>query len=836
MLLSTEGIILGWNRQAEALYGYAAEEAIGRPVGFLHIDAAAGMQEAAQEIRNAQALGRHDAEGWNRQARGSVFWAASTFVMLPESCLGVRACARMVVDLTPYKALAARLPLVVTGSWRWNPATGMVAVSPQCMRMLGRAGNAPVQARAWVQRVHAEDRRLLRQLMRQKPRPVAAPAETASQRPPMQAELRMRTGDGQYRWFRLQAEWRREGATGLQLLGTGVDVHDARPAREDSERLARVLQSCARGVEGNAGNDAALRLLAEIFRDTHRLRTGETARQMEQDRIRASLAVLTDSVLVADGAGCIDYLNPAAERMTGWTLAEARGLPAQSLLSIRFPQAAHETDLITDCLAAGPGEARFRHGLLRSRAGKEHAVDVTASPIHGADGHLVGVAIGLHDVTAIHALLNTIAHQASHDPLTGLLNRREFEARLQAALEQARAGCESAALIYLDLDQFKIVNDTCGHAAGDALLQQLARAYRAAAREVDTFARLGGDEFALVIARCTTDEAGRVAARLLDATTTFRFDCGGRTFRVGASIGVVPITARAASVEQLMRLSDHACYLAKEHGRNRIHVHREKDAAMSRRMNDMHWVGRLNEALRGDSLALYYQPIAPLSQDGGKLHYEILLRLKERDGGCVGPGAFLPAAERFDLMPAIDRWVLKKVLEWLEGEPEHVERLDMATINLSRRTLADESFQQYAIACLEKSPVPAHKLCFEITENGAIADPVRTIRFIETLKDRGCRFSLDDFGTGMTSFSYLKLLPVDFIKIDGSFVTMMKDSAVDREMVRFTNEISHIMGRRTIAEYVADAAIYERLRALQIDYAQGNWIGAPRPLDANMAQ
>lgn len=616
-------------------------------------------------------------------------------------------------------------------------------------------------------------------------------------------------------------------------------AHEARLAQEESEQLACALRACNGSVPAGSSEGAVARVLMDMFDDVRALQEAQASLTAERERAHTTLRLLTDSVIITDAQGRIEYLNPAAERMTGWPLDEARGVAVASVLRLHSPREAADADLVVECLdAAKAAHAAntFRHCMLRSRFGREFAVDVSTAPMHGADGGLLGTVIALHDVSAMHALLQTLAHQASHDSLTGLLNRREFETRLQSALDYVRNGSGNAALIYLDLDQFKIVNDTCGHAAGDALLQQLARAYRGVVRDRDAFARLGGDEFALVVDRCSANEASRVADKLLEATESFRFDYCGRMFRIGASIGVVPITARATSVEQLMRLADHACYLAKENGRHRMHVHGDKDAAMTRRLKDMQWVGRLNDALRGDSLELFYQPIAAVSHEGGLLHYEILLRLRNRDGTRIGPADFLPAAERFDLMPAIDRWVLKRVLEWLEGEPEHVDRLEMATINLSRRTLADESFQQYALTCLDNSSVPPDKLCFEITENGAIADPARTIRFIETLKRRGCRFSLDDFGAGMTSFSYLKLLPVDFIKIDGSFVTMMAESAVDHEMVRFANEISHVMGRRTIAEYVSDASIYERLRELRIDYAQGNWIGAPRPLEARMWQ
>lgn len=825
MLLCPEGTILSWNACAERLYGYPAGDVIGRHVSILHGDGQ-DMRKTLDALQAAHRNGMHRADVWNRRRDGSLFWSGCSLLPLPCEDRRSTLFARVAVDLTPCRRFHEQ---TATGRWRWNPQTDSVAVSQRFLHMLGLDQPLAARTRDWLDRVHGDDRRLLRR--------AATQAWSCEAQPSLSTDLRLRNGEGSYRWFRLRVQWQRVGMTGPHLLlGSGIDIHEARLAQEESDQLICALQACADGSRDGPTENVVARVLKEMFEDVRALQETQATLAAERERAHITLRLLTDSVIITDAAGLIEYLNPAAERMTGWPLDEARGAAVSSVLRLHSPHEPAGTDMLDECLGVGNAASTFRHCMLRSRFGREFAVDVSMAPMQDGQSRLLGTVLALHDVSPMHALLQTLAHQASHDSLTGLLNRREFEARLQSALDYVRDGCGNAALIYLDLDQFKIVNDTCGHAAGDALLQQLARAYRGVLRDRDAFARLGGDEFALVVDRCSAAEAARVADKLLEATEYFRFDYCGRVFRIGASIGVVPITARATSVEQLMRLADHACYLAKENGRHRVHVHGDKDHAMTRRLKDMHWVGRLNDALRGDSLELFYQPIAAVNQEGGLLHYEILLRLKERDGTRIGPADFLPAAERFDLMPAIDRWVLKRVLEWLEGEPEHVDRLEMATINLSRRTLADESFQQYALTCLDNSPVPADKLCFEITENGAIADPARTIRFIETLKDRGCRFSLDDFGTGMTSFSYLKLLPVDFIKIDGSFVTMMAESAVDREMVRFANEISHVMGRRTIAEYVSDASIYERLRELRIDYAQGNWIGAPRPLEARMWQ
>jgi diguanylate cyclase (GGDEF)-like protein len=382
----------------------------------------------------------------------------------------------------------------------------------------------------------------------------------------------------------------------------------------------------------------------------------------------------------------------------------------------------------------------------------------------------------------------------------------------------------------MDLDQFKIVNDTCGHAAGDDLLKMLANTYALHVRERDTLARIGGDEFALIVEHCEIDEALSVAHKILEATRNFRYACKDQLFQLGVSIGLTPIDGGAISVEETMRRADHACYIAKERGRNRIYVHYQGDVDFAQRRSDMHWVTRLTHAFQHDQLQLYCQPILSLGEDSVLQHYEILLRMRNGSSGPVLPSNFLPAAERYDVILKIDRWVLRRTLEWLSQHAEHTATLDMCSINLSRRSLADQTFHAYAADLIDASGVPANKLCFEITEHGAIADMQKTIAFIKALSARGCRFSLDDFGTGMTSFSYLKQLPVDFIKIDGSFIQMMSSSPVDYKMVRFTNDISHMMGRKTIAEYVSEPAILERLRAIGVDFAQGFCIGRPRPL------
>ena len=598
--------------------------------------------------------------------------------------------------------------------------------------------------------------------------------------------------------------------------------------RDDGARLH--LDVTSRTIVDNDGTE---RLAVAVLHDVTELKKAELAAATEKERALVTLAAITDGVITSDQNGRIGTVNPAAERMTGVCQKDAEGKTLRELL--QFEEAGGSAVMLAAverCLKERRVLASMPHLTLVSRGGEQFAVDSALAPVILGDGELIGSVLTLHDVTESKRLMRRLGFEASHDALTGLVNRREFEVRLKRALERARhSSGGNAALLYLDLDQFKIVNDTCGHPAGDELLKLLANTYVEHVRERDTLARIGGDEFALIVEHCEVDEALAVAQKILEATRNFRYACKGRLFQLGVSIGVTPIDRSTASVEEAMRRADHACYIAKERGRNRIYVHYQGDLDLAQRRSDMHWVTRLTHAFQNEQLQLYYQPIMSLGSEHQEMqHYEILLRLRNGRGGPIGPGSFLPAAERYDVILKIDRWVLSRTLEWLSSNKEHTKALEMCSINLSRRSLGDASFHKYAADLIDASDVPAEKLCFEITEHGAIANMQKTIAFIEALSARGCRFSLDDFGTGMTSFSYLKQLPVDFIKIDGALIQLMSSSEVDYEMVRFTNDISHKMGRQTIAEYVSDLTILASLRDIGVDFAQGYCIGRPRPL------
>lgn len=426
----------------------------------------------------------------------------------------------------------------------------------------------------------------------------------------------------------------------------------------------------------------------------------------------------------------------------------------------------------------------------------------------------------------------TIRHMAYHDPLTGLANRHQFERCLTDALATARDLNVQHTLLYLDLDQFKVVNDTCGHVAGDELLRQLASLLHGQVRESDTVARLGGDEFGILLENCPLDGGQRIAAQMLQAINDYRFCWLGKSFAIGASIGLVAINRASAGLADLLGRVDVACYAAKDLGRNRLHVFRDDDMELARRQGEMQWVSRLQWALEHERFTLYRQGIHALDGTPGPWGCEVLLRLRDEAGQLVGPGAFLPAAERYNLAPAVDRWVVGHLLQYLArhhrpdgGQPPRF------FINLSGATLNDDGFDDHLRALLRATQVPPSMLCFEITETAAIANLSRAMSFIEAIRAEGCKFALDDFGAGLSSFTYLKTLPVDFLKIDGDFVRDITHDPMDRAIVEAINQIGHAAGLKTVAEFVEDEATRLELVRLGVDYAQGYGLHRPEPLD-----
>lgn len=425
-----------------------------------------------------------------------------------------------------------------------------------------------------------------------------------------------------------------------------------------------------------------------------------------------------------------------------------------------------------------------------------------------------------------------LSYQESHDSLTGLLNRREFERRLQELLRQNSSQAIEHAVCHINIDRFKVINETCGPAAGDELLVELAELFRKRIRHRDILARIGGDEFGVIMRDCSLEHAEHVAENLLTLLGELRFDWHGKRYAVGASLGLVPLTDPDSSVSNVLCVADAACHAAKDKGGHRVFMFNDDDAELAKRHGHMRWVSRINRALDEDRFRLSFQPIAPLEPtDQPPVHYELLIRMQDEFGNMIAPGAFLPAAELYSLSTKLDRWVLSSAFEWLDNHPRHVDELSLCAINLSGHSLGDDQFLDFVVDLFVTSRVPASKICFEITETAAIANLELASRFIETLKALGSRFALDDFGSGLSSFAYLKTLPVDYLKIDGMFIRDINEDPIHRAMVQSINEVGHLMGMETVAEFVENDAIIDVLRELGVDYAQGYGICPPRPLE-----
>jgi diguanylate cyclase (GGDEF)-like protein/PAS domain S-box-containing protein len=555
----------------------------------------------------------------------------------------------------------------------------------------------------------------------------------------------------------------------------------------------------------------------------------EEALFREKESAQITLRSIGDGVITTNARCIVEYLNPTAEDLTGWKLEAAQGRPIDDI----FRGFHEETcEPLENPLAVAIRRRRatksIRPTLLIRRDGNELYIESTAAPIRDGLGEVTGGVLVFHDVSESRELNRRLSYQASHDILTGLVNRREFESRLERALKSAKAGEGNYAICYFDLDQFKVINDSCGHTAGDALLGQLGALLKSKIRWRDTLARLGGDEFGVLMECESLDEAIALSDSLREAVQSFRFNWDDRSFRLSASVGVVPISVDSDDVTSVLSAADSACAAAKEAGRNRVHAYHMNDIELMRRRREMQWAARINTALEESRFELFRQVIMPLQRADEGAHYELLLRMRDEHGNLVSPELFITAAERYGITTSIDRWVIQNALRWLMSDGEERARLSLCSINLSGKSLTDDKFQAFVVDELRRSGIDASKICFEITETAAIASFSQANRFITSLRELGCKFALDDFGTGMSSFAYLKHFPVDFLKIDGSFVKEILHDPIDREMVRSINEIGHLTGKRTIAEFAENTEILNMLREMKVDYAQGYAISEPR--------
>ncbi len=559
----------------------------------------------------------------------------------------------------------------------------------------------------------------------------------------------------------------------------------------------------------------------------------ETAVFQAKERAQVTLQSIGDGVITTDAEGRIDYMNPVAESLTGWESREASSQLISDVVTVidETTRSPSESPVMR-CLREGQILGLAEHTVSVARRGQEITIQDSAAPIRDRAGNLIGAVMVFHDISKERRLHRALHYQASHDALTGLINRREFDNRLAAAVESIRAdgGCRHA-LLYLDLDQFKLVNDTCGHPAGDLLLKQITGVLQSRVRGEDTLARLGGDEFGILLQNCSLDQALRVAEMLRQAIRDYRFTWQEGVYAVGVSIGIVEITRDTPTVANVMSAADVACYAAKDQGRNRVQLYKPDN--VPERHREMQWVSKLTRACDEGRFEIFYQPIVPIGEHRHEReHFELMLRLRDESGALVLPAEFIPAAERYNVMPSIDRWVVGQVLDQLAYRSGSGVKPFTLAVNLSGTSLNDERFLEYLIAELGARNLAPGAMCFEITETAAISNLGNVVHFMRELKTRGCHFALDDFGSGLSSFMYLKTLPVDYLKIDGQFIENVVRDPVDRSMVEAIGQIGRAMGIQTIAERVESVEVLRELGRLGIGFAQGYHIAEPKPASA----
>jgi diguanylate cyclase (GGDEF)-like protein/PAS domain S-box-containing protein len=719
-----------------------------------------------------------------------------------------------------YRSLVEQVPAItyIASLSETNP---ILYISPQIEKALGFSQEEWLaDPELHIRQIHPDDRVRVRDEL----------AQSRLKSKPLRCEYRLLSRAGDTFWFRDEASVVQDASgRSLFLQGILVDITESKRAEEDRQAYRAHLEELVEQRTGALEN-ANKQLRHELI---ERRRT-EEALFKEKERAQVTLECIGDAVITTDDAANIEYLNPVAAQLTGWSAAEAQGQPLPHVFNVidETTRAPAESP-VARCLREGRSIGLANHSILVRRDGSEIVVADTVSPIHDREGKVAGAVMVFRDVTQARTQAQQLAHQATHDALTGLANRRDFERRLQHALASARTeGCEHA-LCYLDLDRFKLINDTCGHAAGDQLLCQLSAMLQEKMRSRDTLARLGGDEFGLLFEHCPLGQASRIAEELLLAVQQFKFVWEGKVHCVGASIGVVPITAASENLSSVLSAADAACYTAKEKGRNQVYVYQVDDADLAQCGSEKRWVARIIQALEDGRFGLYCQPIVTLVPQASKLaHYEILVRMLEPDGQLIETGAFMSAAERGNLMPAIDRWVVRRVISWLAALPPGSEqRAALYSINLSAASLADNTLLDFIGEQLLLNRIPGDVLGFEVAGMTAIANLTQTAHFFSELKKLGCRTTLDNFGGAMSSIAGLSALHMDYIKIDGAFVKDIAQDRIAQVLVDAFNQVAHEMAAKTVAGWAENPAILGSLVEFGVDAAQGYAISRPRPLE-----
>ena len=672
------------------------------------------------------------------------------------------------------------------GIWEYNITEGTLKWDDLMYKLYGLSPDKQTEAYGlWAKHVHPDDRTDVEKAIE----------NAIAGIKPFNTEFRIILNDGSIRYLRAAARIKRDQQNKvLKMVGVNWDV-------------------------------SRLRKLTEELAEQHEL-------------LHITLRSIGDAVITTNVQGNTEWMNPVAERMTGWSIEEAKGRPIDQAFHIineetRLPVQSP----ITLCIAQRKVTDFSDSAVLISRKGNEYGIEDSAAPICNVQGELLGAVLVFRDVTEKRRLNSEISYQAKHDALTGLVNRAEFEVRLRQLLQSTHKDYSQHALMYIDLDQFKVVNDTCGHTAGDVLLQQISQLFKKTVRASDTLARLGGDEFAVILEHCTALQAQRVAQQICDKMEDFRFHYNSHRFRVGTSIGLVTINSCWRTTAEIMQAADTSCYAAKEAGRNRVHIWLDNDQAMQARQDEVQWASRIECALDENRFQLYVQRLNDLSNANNGIHAEVLLRMENPDGTLTPPGAFFPAAERYHLASRIDRWVLNHVINWLSRRVKAATTINMLSINLSGQSIGDRIFHRQAIEMLNQAKQTIRsKICLEITETTAVTNMVDASLFIEQVGRLGVRVALDDFGAGASSFGYLKHFPVDILKIDGQYIKGLVSNPLDEVAVRCFIDVARVAGLKTVAEFVDKPEVLSRVRELGIDYAQGFLLHKPEPIDSAISE
>jgi diguanylate cyclase (GGDEF)-like protein/PAS domain S-box-containing protein len=571
-------------------------------------------------------------------------------------------------------------------------------------------------------------------------------------------------------------------------------------------------------------------LLVTVVEMSSRAERGDTGRG--HGTAWEALDALGEGVLTTDADGRIVYANKAAEMIIGKPAADALGHTLQEVISL-VDEGDRKTlgDPVRQCISTGARVHIGRRGMVVSNdGGGERSIELTVSPLRDPGGEIAGTVIAIRDVSDLRGLTRQMSYQASHDALTGLVNRREFERRLQESLEAAHAGGQRAVLCYLDLDRFKAVNDECGHVAGDSMLREVAALLKDAVRDSDTVGRLGGDEFGILLVGCPLEKARQIADDVVRAIADYRFVWKDKIFNIGVSVGLVEVSRESGSLEDLIGAADSACYVAKKQG-GHVQVYSARDEAAARQRGEIHWLQQLQSALKDGRFELHAQPIVAVdTQSTMGPGLEVLLRLKDENGVTVGPNEFMRAAERYRLMPHVDRWVVQTALAALGRGAVRLASGRSLCINLSGQTLGDAAFLEFVVDCLDRTGVAPDRVCFEVTENSVITNIEHARRFIGVLHGMGCRFALDDFGRGLSSFANLKNLSLDYLKIDGYFIRNLASDNVNQAMVTAMIKLARSLNFQVVAEQVEDMSALDSARRMGVDFVQGYQVGRPQPL------